>query len=635
LRFYKYSGNTGTHVGNLWTATGTRLATVTFANETASGWQQVTLPTPVAIAANTTYVASYHTSVGRYGATSGYFATAGVDNGPLHALRNGVDGGNGVYRYGSTSAFPTQTYNSANYWVDIVFSPSAPDTTPPTVGSVSPVAGAANVNVMADITAAFSEAMDPATVTGTTFELRDPANVLVPAAVTYGAATRTATLNPSAALAYSTTYTARVRGGSTDPRVKDLSGNALAADVSWSFTTSAAPATASSITIADASVVEGHAGTVSAMFSVNLSATSPDTVTVAFATANGTAAAPGDYAAASGTVTFAPGVTAQTITVSIIGDTLDEPNETFGVNLSNPTGATIADGQAIGTITDDDAPPAISIGDVTVTEGNTGSVSVAFTVSLSAASGQVVSAAYATANGTAAAGSDYTAASGTATFAAGTTTQTVTVAVTGDLVDEPNETFVVNLSSAVNATLADSQGAGTIVDDDPPPSSCPCTIWSSTATPAAQDPDTSAVEVGVKFRADSAGYITALRFYKYSGNTGTHIGNLWTATGTRLATVTFANETASGWQQVTLPTPVAIAANTTYIASYHTGVGRYGATSGYFATAGVDNRPLHALRNGVDGGNGVYRYGSTSGFPTQTYNSTNYWVDIVFSPTVP
>jgi hypothetical protein len=123
VRFYKSSANTGTHVGSLWTASGTLLARATFTNETASGWQQVTFSTPVAITANTVYVASYHTDVGRYAGDNGYFATAGVDNGPLHALKDGVSGGNGVYSYSSSPVFPTLTYNASNYWVDVMFSP--------------------------------------------------------------------------------------------------------------------------------------------------------------------------------------------------------------------------------------------------------------------------------------------------------------------------------------------------------------------------------------------------------------------------------------------------------------------------------------------------------------------------------
>jgi hypothetical protein len=136
------------------------------------------------------------------------------------------------------------------------------------------------------------------------------------------------------------------------------------------------------------------------------------------------------------------------------------------------------------------------------------------------------------------------------------------------------------------------------------------------------------VTLGVKFTSDVNGYITGLRFYKGSGNTGTHLGRLWTSTGTLLASVTFTNETASGWQQVTFSTPVAITAGTVYVAAYHTTVGRYAITRSYFATA-YNNVPLH----GLSGTNGVYVYGATPAFPTNSYQSTNYWVDVVFKLT--
>jgi hypothetical protein len=141
--------------------------------------------------------------------------------------------------------------------------------------------------------------------------------------------------------------------------------------------------------------------------------------------------------------------------------------------------------------------------------------------------------------------------------------------------------------------------------------------------------DTNAVELGVKFTADANGQITGLRFYKGPSNTGTHVADLWSSTGTLLATATFTNETASGWQQVDFSAPVSITAGTTYIASYHTNVGEYSADPGLFATA-LTNGSLTAPSSSASGGNGVYAYGSSSLFPTNTYNSTSYGVDVVF-----
>ncbi len=244
---------------------------------------------------------------------------------------------------------------------------------------------------------------------------------------------------------------------------------------------SAAPA----LSINDVSTSEGNSGVKNLTFTISLSPAATGAVTVAAGTANGTASNGSDFNGGSLTVSFAAGETTKTVSLGIRGDTTVEPDETFFVNLSNATGgATIADSQGIGTIVNDDgaAVPTIAINDVSTTEGNAGSKTYAFTVSLSAAASGPVTVAYATANATATAGSDYSAASGTLNFAAGITTQTVNVTVNGDTAVEPDETFVVNLSSPSGATIADSQGFGTIVNDD------------AAATPTLSINDVSATE---------------------------------------------------------------------------------------------------------------------------------------------
>jgi hypothetical protein len=293
LRFYKASTNVGTHVGHIWSNSGVLLGSATFTNETGSGWQQVNFSTPISVSANTTYIASYFAPSGHYSENENGFATTGIDNPPLHALANGVDGSDGVYHYSSSSGFPTDSWNSTNYWVDVV------------------------------------------------------------------------------------------------------------------------------------------------------------------------------YTAAS----------------------------------SIPTGYT---------------------------------------------------------------------------------------------------------------------------------------IMKATATPALVDSnDPNPVELGVKFRADSNGYVTGLRFYKASTNVGSHVGHIWSTSGVLLGSATFTSETGSGWQQVNFSTPISVSANTTYIASYFAPSGHYSANTNGFATTGIDNPPLHALANGVNGADGVYLYSSTGGFPTNSYQSTNYWVDVALASLSP
>lgn len=404
IRFYKGPQNTGSHIGTLWSSDGQQLARATFTNETSTGWQQVNFANPVAVTANTVYVASYHTNVGRYSINEQYFANSGFNSSPLYALRNGENGTNGVYAYSANPTFPTSSYNSSNYWVDVVFATNvAPDTTPPTVASTTPTNSATNISTATTVKATFSEAMDAATLNTNTFKLTNSANASIPATVSYDAANLTATLTPSSVLANSTSYTATIIGGSADPRVKDQAGNALAQNDTWSFTTASTNSTTTS-------------------------------------------------------------------------------------------------------------------------------------------------------------------------------------------------------------------------------------IWDNSATPAIlTDPDSSAVDLGVKFRADVNGNITGIKFYKGPQNTGVHVGTLWTSNGQQLAQVTFTNETTSGWQQANFATPVAITANTVYVASYHTNVGKYSVTENFFTNSGVDKPPLRLLRDGVSGGNGVYGYSANPVFPTESYASSNYWVDVIFS----
>jgi hypothetical protein len=234
IRFYKGSLNTGTHVGHLWSAAGALLAEATFTSETVSGWQEIQVSPAVAIAANTTYIASYHSESGYFAFDNGFFGATGIDNAPLHALAAGLDGPNGVFRYGG-SAFPNGG-GSNNYWVDVVFQTDlGPDVTPPTVTQQVPASGAGGVGLASTIRALFSEAIDPATVSAASFELRDPSNQHVSSSVTYDLSARTAVLATTGGLLANATYTATLKGGTSG--IHDLAGNALAADVVWSFTT--------------------------------------------------------------------------------------------------------------------------------------------------------------------------------------------------------------------------------------------------------------------------------------------------------------------------------------------------------------------------------------------------------------
>ncbi len=237
------------------------------------------------------------------------------------------------------------------------------------------------------------------------------------------------------------------------------------------------------LSVPDVVVTEGNSGTTAATFVVTLTPASTQTVTVQYSTANGTATAGSDYAAASGSLSFPAGTTSRAVSVAVSGDTAPEPNEDFYLDLASPTNATIADGQSRATITNDDvATASLSIADASITEGNSGTQNMVFTVSLFPASAAPATVNYTTANVTALSGSDYTASAGSLSFPAGTTSRTIAVSIQGDVTVEPDETFRVTLSNAAGAVLARAQATGTIHDDDSaPPSTAVPVVWTAAA----------------------------------------------------------------------------------------------------------------------------------------------------------
>jgi hypothetical protein len=220
IRFYKGASNTGAHTGRVWNAAGTLLGTATFSNETASGWQQAVLPSPVAVTAGTTYVISYHAPAGRYAVDANGMAL-GRARGPMTAPPSGVVAGNGVFATGPAGTFPTQTSGASNYWVDAVFSL---DGTRPTIISRSP--SGSSVSRTANITARFSEPVDSGSINVTLTSLFGS----VSGVLTYNSSTRTATFNPSGTLRARTTYLVIVSGAT------DASGNVMQT-VMWTFRT--------------------------------------------------------------------------------------------------------------------------------------------------------------------------------------------------------------------------------------------------------------------------------------------------------------------------------------------------------------------------------------------------------------
>ena len=693
IRFYKSSLNTGTHIGDLWSSTGTLLASAPFSGETASGWQQVNFATPVAIAANTVYVASYHTNVGHYAEDDNYF-TSGVDSGTMHAPADGASP-NGVYAYGSTSTFPNTGYQASNYWVDVAFTAATTAATHLAVAvPTSATAGASfSVTVTAlnasngtatgylgtvHFTSTDAQAVLPANYTFTTADagthiftgvvLKTAGSRTVTATDTATATiagTGTVAVSPAAASALAVTAPPSAAAGvpfSVTVTARDLYGNtATGYTGTVHFTSGDAqavlPAPDYTFTAADAGV---HTFSVTLQTPGNQTVTATDTVTGS-TTGSATVAVSSATAATHLAVAAAPASATAGDLISVTVTALNAGNGT-ATDYTGTVHFTSGDAQAVlpanYTFTTADAGTHIFTGVVlktagsrTVTATDTATATIAGTgtvaVSPAAASALAVAgfpspvAAVTAGNFTVTArdlyGNTATGYTGTVHFTSGDAQAVLPANYTFTTADAGVHTFSATLKTVGTQSLTATDTATAAITGTQAGITVTApnyTIWSNTATPGvASDSDTSATEVGVKFYSDVNGFITGIRFYKGTGNTGTHVGNLWTAGGTLLATATFTGESPTGWQQVKFAKPVPITAGTIYVSSYFAPNGHYADDVGYFASVGVDSPPLHALRNGVNGVNGVYRYGSRSGFPTSGYQSSNYWVDVVFSTT--
>ncbi|MBX5015725.1 DUF4082 domain-containing protein [Rhizobium lentis] len=510
IRFYKGDLNTGTHTGSLWSSTGTRLATLTFANETASGWQTAFFTSPVSVTAGQTYTASYHTNTGHYSSTAGYF-TSNVTSGPLTAPASG----NGVYRYGNNSQFPTSTFQSTNYWVDVMFTTPNSNTTPTAVadaGDATEKGGVANGS-----------------------------------------------------------------GGVA------ASGNVLTNDTDPD---------------------SGDTKTVTA---------------VRFGTTSGTlgAALDGTYGSlvlnASGAYTYT--INETNAAVQALRQSTNTLSDVFSYTMRDTSGATATANLTVTIHGANDAPVlAVQTAGQNATVGSAFSFTLPSTTFTDVDSGETLAYAATAADGTALP-SWLTFNASTRTFSgtpttAGTYGVRVTATDLGGLA--ANETFNITATTAP-ATYS---------------------LFSASDTPTQTNlNDGQQLGLGVKFQSSVAGDITGIKFYRSANDNGQNVVDLWSATGTRLATATFTNTTASGWQTVNFATPFTIAANTTYVASYHT-TGAYVVTSNFF-TNGISNGPLTAQSSAAAGGNGVYRYGgsATTGiFPNASFNASNYFADVIFRP---
>ncbi|MGO7683612.1 DUF4082 domain-containing protein [Rhizobium ruizarguesonis] len=739
IRFYRSANDNGQNVVDLWSSTGTKLGTATFTTTTASGWQTVNFTNPVTIAANTTYVASYHTT-GAYVATANFYTTA-VTSGPLTAPASG----NGVYRYGGSATagiFPNATFSATNYWADVVFRPSNANNTPPTAvadtGDATEKGGVANGSggVVASGNVLTNDT-DP-----------DAGDTKTVSAVSFGATSGTlgSALNGtygSLVLNASGTYSYTINESNTAVQALRLSTNTLNDVFSYTMRDSAGTTATANLTVTihganDAPVLAvqtaAQNATVGSAFSFVLPTTtftdvdSGETLTYAATAADGTAL-PAWLSFNASTRTFSgTPTTGGTYGVKVTATDLGglAANETFNIAVSVPgnttptavadagdatekggvangSGGVVASGNVLTNDTDPDAGDtktvsAVSFGatsgtlgsalngtygslvlnasgtySYTINETNsavqalrlsTNTLNDVFSYTMRDTGGATATAsltvtihgandapvlAVQTAAQNATVGSAFSFVLPTTTFTDVDSGETRTYSATAAdgtalpawlAFNATTRTFSGTPTAAgtygVRVTATDLGGLAANESFNITATVAPVTysLFNASSTPTQTNlNDGQQLEVGVKFQSNVVGDVTGIKFYRSANDNGQNVVDLWTTTGTKLATATFANTTASGWQTVNFTTPVTIAANTNYIASYHT-TGAYVATDGFFATA-VTNGPLTAQSSAVAGGNGVYAYGgsATTGlFPTNSFDSANYYADVVFRP---
>jgi hypothetical protein len=598
IRFYKSSLETGTHIGRVWTSGGVQLGSVAFTGESASGWQQQALPTPLLLQAGAVYVISVNANSAFAVTTSG-LATQ-IVSGPIRS----VTGANGVFG-SAAGTFPTQSYSSSNYFVDLSAVPDG-DPAPPTVASTSPAAGATGVARSTSVTATFSRSMDPATISASTFTLTGPSGP-VPASVAYDDTTHTATLAPAAALASGTSYTARLAA-----TVASRDGKQLGTAVSWSFQT-LTPAPLQVSSTVPAAGATGIAASVKprATFSRDIDATTLTASSFTLTSPGGAVPATVAYDSGTRTATLTPnsalpaGVT-YTARLAASVATADGASLGSAFTWSFAVSAAPAPFTVASTLPADAATGVARDGTVRVTFSRAADPATVTTSSfqLLAPGGAVVAASVA-----------YDASSTTATLTPSSPLAGATA-------------YTARLTTSV--TALDGTALASAVTWSFTTSACPCSLF--TGAPASggnstQDGRTGAgpwsYELGLKFTVSSAATLTSIRFYKDPLETGSHTGTIWSAGGAKLATVNFSSESASGWQQQALSTPLALASGTTYIVSVNAN-SSFGLTRSGLATA-VTAGPLSSI---ADGANGVY--GSAAGvLPTQSFSSSNYFVDVV------
>lgn len=642
VRFYKVASNLGPHTGTLWSASGAEIGMASFDDETATGWQTAIFAQPLPVTAHQTYVVSYHTE-GFYGANDFGFISD-LTNGPLRAPASMSSGGNGVYKLGPR-AFPDQTFNSTNYWVDVLFEQLSSTPTPPIAVSDGPLLAYRNTALVVPVTTLLANDTDAngdlldiigvgspsngtvsldmssrfitftpltnfigsagfdyiisdgqgGTDTGSvTIAVRDPAAGVGLFATN---AVPVSSINDTTPVELGMKFTAAVSGmitgirfyknpqdlGPHSARIWSLEGVELRA-LRFAGETSSGWQVG---TLIEPLVITG--GTTYVVSYHSTGAYSADTAYFATSVTRGALTGPADSAAAgNGVYKYGP-------PGSFPDESFGASNYWVDVFFQPDMGS--------------NQPPVAGHDSGFVTPTNTP---------------LQIAAAALLANDSDPEGHDLL-----ITNVSDATSGNVTLMPDGSAITfTPASDFVG--SASFTYTISDGHGgiASATVSIAVIPALTGSGLFAIDATPdiiTVDDP--CPVELGLKFVASSDGLIKGARFYKGPQNIGPHKATLWNAAGDVMQSAIFAFETASGWQSAAFDSPVPIVSGQTYIISYHTG-GYYSASSDFF-DIGLTTGALHAPSSASSDGNGVFAYGA-SAFPTQSHNASNYWVDVYF-----
>jgi hypothetical protein len=632
VRFYKGPDNTGTHTGSLWSSTGTLLATGTFTGESTAGWQTLTFPSPVSVSPGVDYLVGYRSPTGEYSVTPNAFSSTNLSRGPLV-----VGATAGAFTYGTGA--PTST-SASSYLVDVVFM-KAPATV--SVASQDPPAGAVDVPRGTNISVTLSDTIQP----GWSLQVTVGGAAVAGSAQLVGGGTRiefdpTSDLPADTVVSMTLSNVTSTEGAVLPTQTWSIRTVAPGRDTGQTIFSDQVPITADT---ADSSPIELGTAFVPATNGVvtgvrfykgadntgthtgsvwSSSGTRLGTVTFVGETptgwqtaifANPVAVQAGQtyvvsYYAPNGHYASSPGFFA---TPLVNGDlTAPAGNNglyAYGGGGGFPTGSYNQTAYFVDTL----FSPTLAVSQRQPAPGATGVAptvkpSISLTVPVTSGAslalrngGQAV----AGASALSADGKKLTFTPAAALPASTVLTATASGLATSDGQTLPDQTWTFTTESAaavLTSLFADQVPVTTSVDDS------------------------SAIELGAAVTTSTAGSVTAIRFYKGAGNTGTHTGSIWDPAGNLLATVTFADETATGWQEAVLSTPVAISAGQTFVVSYYAPNGHYSATSGAFANPWVRG-PLTVASNG----NGRYRYGTGGGYPTDSWGQANYFVDVVFT----